>query len=449
MIPNERTDIMKKMLSYLGINSLEELYYDVPRDILMRDPPDIGPPITEVELESLLDQIAKLGIRLTFTGGGLADHYVPPMVDEIVSKQEFYTAYTPYQPEVSQGLLQSIFEYQSLLAELLSMDVVNASLYDSGSALGEAARYSMRVTGKRKIVVSGNVNPERLTVLSTYLSPLNSEVEVVPYDEKTGRVSLDMFEQVLDEDTAMVYVENPNFFGIIEEDVEEIAEVIHGKGGLFVVGVEPISLGVIKPPGEYGADVVIGEGQSLGGYLNFGGPSLGIFAIRGGRRMIRQVPGRLIGVTVDAEGTRGYMMVLQSREQHIRQEEATSNITTNSQLMAIRAAVYLSLLGPDGLRELGRKILANTAYLKTKINELPCYEVPFKGAYFRDLAVISKEVPWSEVNASLLKEGIAGGFVPSAIYDGYLPELAILSTTERHSKRDIDYLFSILGGLCG
>ncbi len=450
LIPNDDPETIRIMLSYIGVKDIKELYSDVPNEILLSNPPEIGSPLKEADLSSLFESITSSvpEIRLSFTGGGIADHYVPAIVDEIVSKQEFYTSYTPYQPEISQGLLQAIFEYQSLMAELLDMDVVNASLYDSGSALGEAARFSMRVTKRKRIIYAKNANPERLSVLSTYVSPLDVELVSVPYDEETGRISLASLEAQLNEDTAMVYLENPNFFGIIEEEAEEVADLVHEKGGLFVVGVEPISLGVIRPPGDYGADVVVGEGQSLGGYLNFGGPSLGIFAIKSTRKMIRQVPGRLIGMTKDLEGTRSYMMVLQSREQHIRQEEATSNITTNSQLMALRAAIYLSLLGPDGLRDLGRKILLNTEYLRRSIEELPCFKVPFKSKFFRDLPVVSEGPSWKEVNLHLLYKGIAGGFVPSTIYKEFPESLAILATTERHCKRDIDELIDNLRGFC-
>ncbi len=449
-IPNDDPEIIEIMLSYLGIKDVRELYADVPDKILLNNPPEIGQPLKESDLDYLFKSITSSvpNIRLSFTGGGIADHYVPAIVDEIVSKQEFYTAYTPYQPEISQGLLQAIFEYQSLMAELLDMDVVNASLYDSGSALGEAARFSIRVTKRRRIIYVKNTNPERVSVLRTYISPLDVELVSVPYDEETGRVSLDSLEAQINEETAMVYLENPNFFGAIEEEVEEVAELVHDKGGLFVVGVEPISLGVIRPPGDYGADVVVGEGQSLGGHLNFGGPSLGIFATKSVRKMIRQVPGRLIGMTRDLEGTRGYMMVLQSREQHIRQEEATSNITTNSQLMALRAAVYLSLLGPDGLRDLGRKILLNTEYLRRSIEGLNCFGVPFKSTFFRDLPIISEGPSWKDVNLHLLKRGIAGGFVPATIYREFSENMAILATTERHSRKDIDELVDNLRGFC-
>ncbi|MCS7102887.1 MAG: aminomethyl-transferring glycine dehydrogenase subunit GcvPA, partial [Candidatus Korarchaeum sp.] len=406
----------------------------------------IGRGMDHVELDHLIDSILPEAPKLIFTGGGMADHYVPPLVDEIASRQEFYTSYTPYQPELSQGVLQALFEYQSLMAELLGMDVVNASLYDYGSALGEAGRFSMRVTKRKKIVIASNVNPERKIVLRTYLDPLNAEVVEAPADRESGCVSLDALKPLVDESTAMVYLEMPNFYGIIEEGAEEIFEVAHSKGAIAAAGVDPLLAALIKPPGELGADLVIGEGQHLGSPMSFGGPSLGIFAVKMDMRFIRQLPGRLIGMTKTQDDLyRSYCMVLQTREQHIRKEEATSNITTSSSLMAIRAAIYITLLGPEGLRKLSEKIAYNTAYLRRRISELNGFRVPFDGAVFKEVAV-SSSTPWERVNSYLLSKGVLGGFILSKLF----PEmdmgmnLALFSTTEKHGKAEIDHLISLM-----
>lgn len=449
--PNSRDRFIRTILDLLGMRDLRELYADVPDEILLKDPPDIGEGMDHVELERLVNSILPGPPRLTFTGGGMADHYVPPLVDEIASRQEFYTSYTPYQPEISQGVLQALFEYQSLMAELLGMDVVNASLYDYGSALGEAGRFSMRVTRRRKVVVAFNVNPERKMILRTYLDPLDAEILEAPMDPESGLVSLEGLRSLVDESTAMVYIEMPNFYGLIEEEAEEVFEIAHSKNAIAAVGIDPLLAALIKPPGELGADLVIGEGQHLGSPMCFGGPSLGIFAVRMDMRFIRQLPGRLIGMTRTQDGLyRGYCMVLQTREQHIRKEEATSNITTSSSLMAIRAAIYMTLLGPEGLRKLAEKILYNTAYLRMRISELNGFSVPFRGKAFKELAV-SSSVPWERVNSHLLSRGILGGFVVARLF----PEMdmgrniALFSTTEKHGKAEIDELVDLMGEVVG
>ncbi len=451
-IPNASDRAISRMLSYLGINELGDLFSDVPSSILLREPVKIGDPLTQSEVEVLYSE--KLGrnlpIRTSFMGGGMADHYVPPLVDELVANQEFYSSYTPYQPEISQGILQALFEYQSLMAELLGMDVVNASLYDYASALGEAGRFSVRVTKRKKILLAKTVHPERKIVLRTYMEPLNVEIVEIGR-ESNGELSLDELSANLDEDVGMVYMETPNFYGVVERGIRDVADMAHSKGALLVVGTDPLLAGIVKPPGELGADVVIGEGQHLGGYMNYGGPSLGIFAVKKSFRHIRQLPGRLIGMTKTVDGRyRGYTMVLQTREQHIRQEEATSNITTNSSLMAVRAAIYLSLLGPDGIRSVAEKILYNTEYLKRRIGDLPCFSILFEGSlYFKEIPVVS-ELAWGEVNSWLLKNGILGAFQVSRLFPEVDPtgKLGLLSTTEKHRLTDLDNLLELMGEVC-
>ena len=439
-IPNWEEETLERMLKEIGVSSVEELFSDIPEHLLMREPPRIGPGMDELSVEKLASEVLSLN-RTTeeltcFLGGGCWDHYVPPLVDEIAGKQEFYTAYTPYQPETSQGALQAIFEYQSLICELTGMDAANASHYDWATALAEAALMSMRVTGRRTVVIPKSAHPERREVLRTYLSPLDAEIVEVPFNRETGQVDLDSVRASV-EGSAMVYVERPNFFGVIEEALEELGDVAHRAGALFVVGVDPISLGILRPPGELGADVVVGEGQVLGSYPSFGGPSLGIMAVRGETRLIRQLPGRIIGMTRSRDGKRGFVMVLQTREQHIRQERATSNITSNESLLAIRAAVYLSLLGPSGLRTLCQKILANTYYLMKRVGELSGLSIPFeRSPHFREF-LLSAEVDWNSVSRRLLEKGILGP-LPIGRWYSELSNAALVATTERHSKKDLD-----------
>ncbi|MGB9630902.1 MAG: aminomethyl-transferring glycine dehydrogenase subunit GcvPA [Candidatus Methanodesulfokora sp.] len=439
LLPN--SDLVDEMLRRMGLRDISDLFSDVPKEIMLEKPPDIGRSLSEVEIEREFDGIAlKNIIGLCFMGGGCWFHYVPAVVDEIAGKQEFYTSYTPYQAEVSQGALQAIFEYQSLMAELLNVDVVTASHYDWSTALAEAAFMSARVTHRRKIMVPGNMHPEREEVLKTYARGPNLKIERYEFDRETGEVDLSSLKP--DDDTAMVYFESPNFFGIVERGAEEIAEIAHEKGALLTAGVDPLSLGIFKPPE---ADIVVGEGQHLGSYPSFGGPSLGIIGVRMDARLIRQLPGRLIGMTESFDGKRGYCMALQTREQHIRHEAATSNITTNESLMAIRAAVYLSLLGRSGIRSLCEKIIANTNYMAERMEKIGLKPV-FKGVRFREVAV-NGEKDWVYVNKELLKRGIIGGAPLRKLFPGRFDEIgniALFSTTELHRREDIDLLINSL-----
>ncbi|HDM92448.1 MAG TPA: aminomethyl-transferring glycine dehydrogenase subunit GcvPA [Candidatus Korarchaeota archaeon] len=435
------------MLKAIGVTDLRDLFRDIPQEVLLEESPDIGPAMDELSVESLALQVLSTNRGahefLCFLGGGTWDHYVPPLVDELSGKQEFYSAYTPYQPEISQGSLQALFEYQSLICELTGMDVANSSLYDWSTALGEAARMALRVTHKRRVVVSRTTHPERLEVLKTYVGHV-ADIEVLTYDARRGVTPLEAIEGAVDSDTAMVYLEYPNFFGVAEEPLESAADMAHKVGALLTVGVDPSALGVLRPPGELGADIVVGEGQPLGLYMSFGGPYLGIFAVREDFRLIRQLPGRLIGMTRSRDGVRGYVMTLQTREQHIRQERATSNITTNEALMAIRAAIYLSLLGPSGMRTLGEKILANSHYLQKRIDELPGYAAPkFDSFHFKEFLVVSERKPWDEISRRLLEKKILAGLSVGRWYPE-LADCALISTTERHSKADLDALVEAL-----
>ncbi len=448
IVPNSDENTVKIMLSKMGLSSISDLFSDVPREIVLREPPNIGEGIEEEELEREAREILRLNLTAEdarcFLGGGIWDHFVPPLVDFIASRQEFLTAYTPYQAETSQGALQAIFEYQSLICELTGMDVASASLYDWSTALAEAARLAIRVTRRRKVVIPRSAHPERREVLRTYLRPLGVDVVEVPYLGEEGTVDLEALEGSAD-DAAMIYLESPNFFGVVEDSVEAAADLAHSRGALAAVGVDPLALGVMRPPGEQGADVVVGEGQHLGSPMSFGGPSLGIMAVRGEMRLVRQMPGRLIGMTVSADGLRGFTMALQTREQHIRQERATSNITSNESLLAIRAAVYLTLLGEEGIRSLGLKLVASSAYLMRRISEIAGLEAPvFSGFHFKEFLVRAEGIDWSEIPERMARSGFLGP-LPIGRWYGELYDCALTAVTERLTKEDMDSFADALG----
>ncbi|MFA4967636.1 MAG: aminomethyl-transferring glycine dehydrogenase subunit GcvPA, partial [Candidatus Margulisiibacteriota bacterium] len=321
-------------------------FLDIPEKVRLNKPLALPPPLSEPELLAELEKISKTNsISGKYFGAGNYDHFIPSAVKHIVGRSEFYTAYTPYQAEASQGTLQVIYEYQSLICALTGMDAANASMYDGATAMVEAAFLASRVTGRKKISVSAAVHPEYRKVLKTYAEGADYQIIEVPYDHKTGLTDLS---ELSLKDSACFILAQPNFFGCIET-AASLADQIHKQGALFVVSVDPISLGILKPPGEYGADVVVGEGQSLGNPQNFGGPGLGLFSIK--KDFLRQMPGRLVGKTLDVDGKIGYTLTLQAREQHIRREKAFSNICSNEALCALAACVYLSLMGKQGLRK--------------------------------------------------------------------------------------------------
>lgn len=384
---------------------------------------------------------------LSFLGGGVWGHHVPAAVDALAGRGEFLTSYTPYQPEISQGMLQSLFEYQSMMAELLEVDVVNSSLYDWASALGEAARMSARITRRNEFVVPHLLSPERLAVLKSYANPIGIRIKEVRQSLQTGQISLDALKEEISPQTAGLYVENPAYLGHLVHNVEVLAEIAHDAGSLFVVGVDPTSLGVLKPPGRYDADIVVGEGQPLGNYVNYGGPLLGIFACRNDPQLIRQMPGRLVGLTTTKDGEdQGYCMVLQTREQHIRREKATSNICTNHALSALRAAIYMALMGGEGFRRLGEHLFSITRYATQLLSKVDGVRVPvFQGCHFKDFTVNFDGTGKKgiEVSKNLLERGILGG-QPLGKDFPELGDTFLYSVTEMHSQGDVDALYEAL-----
>lgn len=431
------------MLQELGLTSVADLFADIPEEVRLRRPLDLPAGMAEPEVARLLEDLAaanRPGL-VCFLGGGAYDHYVPAVVGHLLNRGEFLTAYTPYQPEISQGTLQVMYEFQTMICTLTGLDVASASIYDGASALAEAALMAFRATGRRRVLVARAVHPRHRQVLRTYLAGPGLAVEEVPWGA-TGAVDPAEVAARLDEDVAAVIVQEPNFFGVLEP-VRAIGEIARRRGALFIASVNPVSLGLLEPPAAYGADVAVGEGQPLGCGLSFGGPYLGFLAAR--EALLRQMPGRLAGATVDAAGRRGFVLTLQAREQHIRRERATSNICTNQALMALAATVYLSWLGKEGLAGLARLCLQKAHYAAARVAAVPGFHLPFRGAFFHEF-VVRSERPVPEVLAGLRERGILGGLDLAPFY----PELAghfLVCVTEKRTRAEIEALAAGLAAL--
>jgi glycine dehydrogenase subunit 1 len=436
------------MMEEINIESIDELYSDIPPDLIYKSDLNIPGPHTELEVKThvlgLLEKNSSLKCP-PFMGGGVWPHYVPSIVDEVIHRSEFLTSYTPYQPEISQGMLQAVFEYQSLVCELVGMAVANSSLYDWASALGEAALMSVRLNRKNTILVPDLLSPQRLSVLETYTKPVGIKVVKIDHDAITGQLDLEDLKENMNADVAGVYIENPSFFGFAEEQVDDIDEIVHDGKASYIVGVDPISLGILKAPGDYNADIVIGEGQPLGNHMNYGGPLLGILACRNDNKFIRQMPGRIIGITeTQLSKRRAFTMTLQTREQHIRRGKATSNICSNQALLAVAAGVYLSLMGPNGMKELGEVIMSRARYAQRRIGALPGVRAPiFNSFHFKEFTVNFQNKTLKEVDQKLWSNGVQAG-IPLVKDYPELGETALYCVTEMHSKEHIDQLVSVL-----
>jgi len=449
LLPNLDESLVSKMLQKVGASSIDELFSDIPPKVRLNRGLKLPEGASEYEVRREVQ--ARLGGNATppnsicFLGGGVWPHYVPAAVESITSRQEFYTSYTPYQAEVSQGMLQALFEYQSLMCDLLGMEACNSSLYDWSSAAGEAVRMAARVTGRRKALIAGNAGPHRRAVIGTYTEPLGLELETVSFDVKKGTVDPADLESKLTEDIACVYFENPNYFGVIEDGIAPLLEKVHGAGALAVVGVDPISLSLVKEPGAYGADVAVGEGQPLGIAMNYGGPHLGIFSVKD-IKLARSMPGRLIGITstVADPDLKAFSMVLQAREQHIRREAATSNVCTNQSLMAVAAASYLSLLGKRGFRRLGEVVISNSHYAARRLSRVKGVKSPlFSGAFFKEFAVSYDRSNAKGVFGKLSRKGVLAGY-PIEKSFGLGLEAGLYCVTEIHTRDDIERLAAAL-----
>jgi glycine dehydrogenase subunit 1 len=446
-LPNRTREAVERMLSKIGANSTEELFKDIPENVRLKGglllPEAVDEYTLRREVESRLSETKTYPEALCFLGGGVWHHYVPAVVDSIVSRQEFYTSYTPYQPEISQGMLQVLFEYQSLMCDLLQMEACNSSMYDWATAAAEAVRMASRITGRKKVVLAGNISQERKSVIQTYSWPVGIDIRYASFNKESGETELESVEKLVDDETAALYYENPNYFGIIESNAQQLSEIAHRRGCVVIVGVEPTSLSLISGPGSYGADVAVGEGQPLGIHMNYGGPHLGILAVRE-VKLARSMPGRLIGMTTTVDGTeRAFTMVLQSREQHIRRESATSNICTNQALMALAAAVYLSLLGKKGFRILGETILSNSHYAAKRLSEIKGVIAPlFTGKFYKDFVVGYTNKDSSHVFQELSKRNIHAGYPIDKSFG--IKSSGLYSVSEVHNFDDIEKLAQCL-----
>jgi glycine dehydrogenase subunit 1 len=426
----------ESMLSAIGVARIEELFESVPAGVRLGRPLEVPGPLSEIELRRLFAEWARENVAgdgvISFAGGGLYEHYIPSALHAVASRSEFVTAYTPYQPEVAQGTLTAIFEFQSMIAELFGTDVANASLYDGATAAAEAALLARAHTGRPRVVVAGAVHPRTGDVLRTYLDP--ADVKAVP--ERGGQCALDDLQSALGADVAAVLYQVPNFFGLVESP-PALNAAAHGAGALAIAMADPIAMALLEPPGSggaAGADIVVGEGQCLGNPVCFGGPLLGLFGCR--RELVRRMPGRLAAQTVDRDGRRGFVLTLQTREQHIRREKATSNICTNQGLLALRATVYLGLLGRQGLREVAELCFHKTHYAAERAAALPGYRLPHGSGFFREFVL---ECPLDA--RAVVERGLAERIVAGVDLGQFRPEWRrwlLVAATEQRTRADID-----------
>jgi glycine dehydrogenase subunit 1 len=424
-----------EMLRAIGVPDLEALIDRIPQKARLGQ--DLALPAAMAEgdliahMRALAERNTDADRFVTFLGGGAYDHYVPSMINHMLLRSEFFTAYTPYQPEASQGTLRSIYEYQTMISELTGMDVTNASLYDGGSALAEAALMAHGTTERTEILVSGALSPLARRVVETYCAGPRLPVRAVPWAD--GVTDLDALRKAVTPKTACVMVQYPNFFGCLE-DVQAAATIAHDAGALLVVSADPVALALLRPPGETGADIVVGEGQGLGNHLSFGGPYLGLFACR--KELVRRMPGRLVGATVDRHGRRGFVLTLQTREQHIRREKATSNICTNVALIALAATIHLALLGKEGLRRVAALSTAKAHYAAEALGSVPGASPRFGAPFFKEFTLRLSRTP-ARVLRRLRRERILGG-VPLGQFDRRLSDSVLVAVTERRTRAEID-----------
>ncbi len=434
----------KQMLEKIGVKSFDDLIAVIPEKLRFKGKLDLPEPMSELEVSKLCSTIAGKNSDqsdfISFLGGGIYDHYIPAVINHILLRSEFYTAYTPYQAEVSQGTLQAIYEYQSLICELFGMDVSNAGMYDGASAFAEACHMARSITKRNKVLLADTVHPYYKEVIKTYTHGLNIPIiDCGCVQTNYGRVDISHFAEMIDNDTAAVLVQNPNFFGVLEP-VKELSEIAHKNGALFIVCADPISLGLLNPPGIYNADIAVGEGQGLGIPASCGGPLLGILTCK--KDYVRMLPGRLVGKTNDVEGKPGYVLVLQTREQHIRREKATSNICTNEALCALAATIYLSVMGKQGIKEVAEQCYAKSHYLAREISKLDGYSLAYNQPFFKEFVVKTKSEP-SHIIAELQKEKIFAGIDLSKFGDQYSHQM-LICTTEKRTKQEIDNYIRLL-----
>ena len=436
----------EKMLKACKVNTIYDLFSDIPDKLKLKRDLGLEESKSELEVSQIVKNIANKNIsteELTcFLGAGAYDHYVPSIIKHITSRSEFYTAYTPYQAEISQGTLQSIFEFQSMIAEITKMDIANASMYDGATAAVEGCLLAVSKTRRKKVVVGKTVHPETRQILKTYLQFNDCEIVEVDYDKELGITDLNKLKESVDENTACVLIQNPNFFGVIE-DLDEVGQIARDKKAMYVLSVNPITLSVLKSPGEVGADIAVGDAQPLGNELNYGGPYVGFLAIKSGLR--RKMPGRVVGQTVDRDGKRAYCLTLQTREQHVRREKATSNICSNQGLCALNSAIYMATMGKKGYEEVAIQNMQKSHHTARKISEGGKFELLFKGKFFNEF-VIKSSVEIYVLNKRLLENNILGGYDLGKDY----PELSgctMICVTEKRNAKEIDKLIRVMEGM--
>lgn len=441
-IPNTDAD-RQAMMEAIGIGSVEDLLTVIPNDVRLDRPLDLPPALSELELHDAMGEMAarngSADRMASFVGGGMYDHFVPSAIGHLAGRSEFLTSYTPYQPEVSQGTLQGIYEFQTMICELTGLEVANASMYDGASATAEAAMLARSATGRDRVILAGSVHPHYIETVRTYAHGPGIVVETLPCPK--GALDTGLLASALTDETACVIVQHPNFYGCLES-MNDLERVVHGAGAFLVMAVDPISLGIIESPGAYGADIAVGEGQSLGNQVSYGGPALGFFAARD--RFVRRMPGRIAGQTVDQAHRRGFVLTLQAREQHIRRDKATSNICTSQQLNALMATIYLSLIGKEGLKQVAELCLHKSHYAAARIADLPGYELAFDRPFFKEFVVRTPAAP-GEIVTRLADDGLLAGidlgrFPSLEIEDGLL-----IAVTERRTRAQIDRLVEALG----
>lgn len=435
-IPNTQTQ-QQEMLQAIGMQHMDDLFAIVPEEVRLKRGLNLPGAMSEMELSAHMKRMAASNMNcdnaVCFLGAGAYDHFIPSVVHHLLSRQEFYTAYTPYQPEISQGTLQAIFEFQSMICMLTGMDVANASMYDGASALAEAAMMACRTAGRDEVLVCRSVSPQNREVLNTYAR--FKGIKTTTFRYHNGRADLNDLESKISADTAAIVIQSPNFFGVIEE-LEPIAELAHRHKAALIVSCDPISLGLLKAPGLLGADIAVGEGQPLGNPISFGGPYLGFFAAK--QKWLRKMPGRIVGETVDREGKRGFVLTIQAREQHIRREKATSNICSNEALCALAATIYLTAMGRQGLREVAEQCVSKSRYAYDQLIKTGAFEPVFDAPFFREFALRYKgEV--ASLNEKLLKDGIIGGYDLGCDYEE-LTGAWLVAVTEKRTKAEIDRL---------
>ncbi|MDQ3321106.1 MAG: aminomethyl-transferring glycine dehydrogenase subunit GcvPA [Acidobacteriota bacterium] len=433
--PEERDE----MLEIVGLKSADELFRSIPKDVQLNRALNVTEPLAEIEVIDSMERLAAKNTaarKTSFLGAGAYAHYSPTVVDHLIQRSEFFTSYTPYQPEVTQGTLQYIFEFQTLVCQLTGMDVANASMYDGSTSMAEAFLMAQRVTRRDKVVIAETVHPEYLEVSKTYTQHGDLQIETVHFDKETGRVLADDLNK-LDDKTAALVVQSPNFFGCVE-DLQMLADKAHEVGALFIVVVtEAISFGLLKSPGACGADIVVAEGQSFGVPLSYGGPYVGLFACKD--KYVRQMPGRLAGIAYDKNGNRGFVLTLATREQHIRRDKATSNICTNQGLIALAATVYMETMGKKGLQEVAMQNAQKTAYAAKKISEIEGFSLPFSAPKFNEFVVRAPQDAGELLEKLRAEKGIIGGLVLSRYYSEN-PNDFLVCVTELNTKAQIDDL---------